>query len=135
MNPKLIKTDAQHQAALSHIESLMDAKTGSAKEDELELWAMLVEQYEQAQFPIGDPDPVEAIRFRMDQMGLRQKDLVECIGAKSKVSEVLSGKRQLSLPMIRALHEKLDIPAEVLVKKVRFSAKMRSRKKPGKVGV
>ena len=135
MNPKLIKTDAQHQAALSHIESLMDAKPGSAKEDELELWAMLVEQYEQAQFPIGGPDPVEAIRFRMDQMGLKQKDLVEYIGAKSKVSEVLSGRRQLSLPMIRALHEELDIPAEVLVKKVRFSAKRGSRKKPAKVGV
>jgi HTH-type transcriptional regulator/antitoxin HigA len=115
MKPKIIKTAEEHEAALAHLESLMDAEPGSKAEEELELWSLLVEQYEKEHFPIGDPDPIEAIRFRMDQLGLRQRDLVEYIGPKSKVSEVLNRKRPLSLSMIRGLHVRLGIPAATLV--------------------
>jgi HTH-type transcriptional regulator/antitoxin HigA len=120
MNPKIIKSEEEHEAALAHIETLMDAEPGSPEEDELELWALLVEQYEKEHFPIGPPDPIEAIKFRMDQMGLKQKDLTKFISAKSKVSEVLNRKRGLSLSMIRQLHQNLQIPAEVLVKEPQF---------------
>lgn len=113
MKPKVIKTVRDHQAGLAHIESLM-AKPG-ANEDELELWSLLVEQYEEARFPIAAPDPIEAIRFRMDQAGLQPADLQPYLQSKSKVSEVMNRKRSLSLAMIRALHRGLQIPAEVLV--------------------
>ncbi len=83
--------------------------------DRLELLALLVRDYEDKHYPIDMPDPVEAITFRMEQMGLTRKDLERYIGSRSKVSEVLSGKRRLSLSMIRALHEGLGIPAEVLL--------------------
>ena len=116
MHAKLIKTEAEHVAALSHVESLMDAEPGSPEEEELELWSLLIEQYEKEHFPMADPDPIEAIRFRMDQLGLKPKDLQEYIGTKSKVSKVLNRKRQLSLPMIRSLHTRLGIPAETLVR-------------------
>ncbi len=127
MKPKIIKTDEEHEAALAHVETLMDADPGSHEEDELELWSLLVEQYEQAHYPIDPPDPIEAIRFRMDQMGIKAKDLVKYMSAKSKVSEVLNRKRRLSLPMIRALHSGLGIPAEVLVREPKLIIK----KKPG----
>jgi HTH-type transcriptional regulator/antitoxin HigA len=81
----------------------------------VELWAWLIEAYENERHPIEPPTPLEAIRFRMEQQGLEPKDLVPFIGSRSKVSEVLSGKRSLSLRMIRALHSKLGIPAEVLI--------------------
>lgn len=93
MNPKIIKTDKEHETALIHIESLMDAGPGSPEEDKLELWAMLVEQYEEEHFPMSKCDPVEEIKFRMDQMGLQQKDLLESTPTKSKISEVLNRKR------------------------------------------
>ena len=118
MNAKLIKTEEAHKAALAHVETLMDAEPGSPQEDELELWSLLVEQYEKEHFPMEDPDPIEAIRFRMDQLGLHQKDLVRFIGQKSKVSEVLNRRRKLSLPMIRSLHNHLGISAAVLVRAV-----------------
>jgi HTH-type transcriptional regulator / antitoxin HigA len=115
MSPKIIKTDAEYRKALAHLESLMDADAGSARESELELWSLLVERYEETHFPIGSPDPVDAIKFRMEQEGLRQKDLKKYFPSKSRVSEVLSHKRPLSLGMIRALHKGLGIPASVLV--------------------
>lgn len=102
--------------ALKHMESLKDAAPDSAEEEDLELWSLLVDRYEQEHFPIENPDPVEAIKFRMDQLGLKQKDLTQFIPNKSKVSEVLNHKRPLSLSMIRALHQNLGIPAEVLVR-------------------
>ena len=116
MKAKILKTEADYDAALERVEALMDAKPGSPKADELELWALLVEAYEREHHPIDPPDPVEAIKFRMDQLGLQQKDLTRFIPAKSKVSEVLNRKRNLSLPMIRALNKHLGIPAEVLVR-------------------
>ncbi len=115
MNPKIIKTEADYQAALAHLEGLMDAPPGSPAEEALELFAMLIDAYEEEAFPIGLPNPVAAIEFRMEQQGLTRKDLSQYIGSQSKVSEVLNGKRPLSLTMIRALHTGLDIPVEVLL--------------------
>lgn len=115
MKARILKTEEDYQAALSRVESLLDAKPGSAKEEELELWSLLVERYEQEHFPIDFPDPVEAIKFRMEQEGLRQKDLAKVLPGKNRVSEVLNHKRPLSLGMIRSLHEHLHIPAEVLI--------------------
>jgi len=114
---KIIKTDAEHQVALADLVRLLEADpaAGTPEADELEVLSLLVEQYEQANYPLELPDPLAAIRFRMDQQGLTQKDLMPYIGSASKVSEVLNGKRPLSLPMIRRLHDGLGIPAEVLI--------------------
>ena len=113
MKPKVLKTDRDYQAALAHVEALMDKS--SPDEGELELWSLLVEKYEEDHFPIAAPDPIEAIRFRMEQAGLAPVDLEPFMQSKSKVSEVMNRKRPLSLSMIRALHRGLQIPAEVLV--------------------
>ena len=114
---KVIKTEKEYQNALEELEPLMDAAPGSKEEQELELLALLIEKYEDEHFPIPLPDPVEAIKFRMEQQGLTQKDLIPYIGSQSKVSEVLNHRRPLSLEMIRKLHEGLEIPAEVLIQK------------------
>lgn len=113
MKPKVLKTDRDYQAALSHLEILMGKP--SPDEAELELWSLLVESFEEAHFPIATPDPIEAIRFRMEQAGLVPSDLQPYMQSKSRVSEVMNRKRPLSLSMIRALHRGLKIPAEVLV--------------------
>ncbi|MBP7738536.1 MAG: transcriptional regulator [Spirochaetes bacterium] len=115
MNIKPIKNKKDYDGALKKIESLMDAKRNSPDFDELEVLSILVEKYEDEHFPIKSPDPIDSIKFRMEQMGLSQSDLVPVIGSRSKVSEVLSGKRSLSVRMIRALHDTLKIPAEVLI--------------------
>lgn len=115
MNIRLIKTNRDHKAALKRIDEIFDARPGTAEYDELELLLHLVEEFEAAQYPIAMPDPIDAIKFRMEQQGLKQTDLVPYIGNKSKVSEVLNRKRPLSLSMIRKLHKGLGIPAEVLV--------------------
>lgn len=115
MKPKILQTKADHAAALRHVEVLMDATPGSSEEAELELWTLLIENYESKHHPVPSPDPIEAIRFRMDQLGLKATDLTAYIPSKSKVSEVLNRKRPLSLNMIRALHTGLGIPAETLV--------------------
>ena len=96
----------------------MDKKlvVGSQEADELEVLALLIERYEQEAFPIDAPDPIEAIRFRMEQLGLIKKDLIPFIGSASKVTEVLNGTRQLSINMTRRLSEGLDIPAQVLIR-------------------
>jgi HTH-type transcriptional regulator/antitoxin HigA len=120
MTPKIIKTDAEHEAALAHVETLMDAAPGSKAEAEFELWSLLVEKYEEEHFPIAAPDPVSAIEFRMEQMGLNRSDLLRFIPNKSKVSEVLGRRRPLSLPMIRSLASGLRIPAAVLLQKPRL---------------
>jgi len=120
MKAKILKTEEEYEAALEYVSQLMDSAPDTAEEEDLDLWSMLVEQYEIKHYPIDPPDPIEAIKFRMDQLGLQQKDLTRFIPAKSKVSEVLSRKRRLSLPMIRALHQHLGIPAEVLVREVQL---------------
>jgi HTH-type transcriptional regulator / antitoxin HigA len=116
MNIQPIKTDRDYEAALRRIEVLMDSKPGTPEADELDVLATLVEQYEEKQFPIDVPAPIDAIRFRMEQADLSPRDLVPFLGSRSKVSEVLSGKRPLTLQMIRALHEHLGIPADALLK-------------------
>lgn len=118
MKARIIRNEEMYEEALAFVESLMDALPGSQEEEELELWSLLIAEYEKKEHPIEDPDPIEAIRFRMDQLGLRRKDLESFIGQKSKVSEVMNRKRPLSLPMIRALHTHLNIPAEVLVREI-----------------
>ena len=115
MKAKVIKTDSDYAAALARIEKLMDAKRNTPQGDELELLSLLVHDYEEKVFPIDKPDPVAAIRFRMQQQGLEPKDLVPLLGSRSRVSEVLSGRRNLSLKMIRNLVQRLGIPAEVLL--------------------
>ena len=115
MNIKILKNEAEYKAALVRMDALMDAATGSPEEEELELLAVLVEKYEQEHYPIEHPDPVEAIKFRMEQEGLEPKDMIKYLGSQSKVSEVLNYKRSLSLAMIRELNQGLGIPAEVLL--------------------
>lgn len=115
MNPKLIKTDTDYQEALARIDEIFDAVPGTTEGEDLDLLITLVELYEQKEFPVDLPDPISAIRFRMEQQGLRAKDLIPYIGSGPKVSEVLSGKRPLSLSMIRKLKSGLHIPAEVLL--------------------
>jgi HTH-type transcriptional regulator/antitoxin HigA len=117
----IIHTDAEHHDALAALDRLMeiDPKSGTPEADELELLALVVEAYEKERWPIGLPEAVDAIRFRMDQQGLTQRDLEPFIGSRARVSEVLAGKRALSLRMIRALHEGLGIPLEVLVREPR----------------
>ena len=113
---RLIKNEKDYEKALFRVEQLMDAKPGTPGIDELELLTALVEIYEERHYPINPPDPVEAIKFRMDQLGLTRKDMVPYIGTKSKVSEVLNGKRSLTLAMMRSLNKNLGISAEVLLK-------------------
>ncbi len=115
MRLKVIKTEAECAAALARIEKLMSARPNTPLGDELELLSLLVHDYEDKVFPIDKPDPIAAIRFRMEQQGLKPGDLVPFLGSRSRVSEVLSGRRNLSLKMIRALVEGLGIPAEVLL--------------------
>lgn len=116
MIPKVIKTEKDYERALARINDLMDANPGTPEGDELELLVTLVELYEKAKHSIEPPDPVEAIKFRMDQLGLKQKDLIPLIGSRSKVSEVLSRQRPLSITMIRKLNAGLGIPVEILMK-------------------
>ncbi len=115
MKAKVIKNEKEYEDALDYIYSLMDAEPGSPEEGELELFSLLVEVYEKEHYPIELPDPIEAIKFRMDQEGLKRKDIAKYIGSPSRVSEVFNGKRSLSLSMIRSLHSGLNIPAEVLL--------------------
>jgi HTH-type transcriptional regulator/antitoxin HigA len=109
------KTEAEHAAALKRIEKLMDVERGGSETDELELLICLVDKYETATVPIDPPDPIEAIKFRMSQQGLKNKDLIPYIGSASKVSEVLSGGRGLSLTMIRNIVKGLGIPEKSLL--------------------
>ena len=115
MKLKLIKTKKDYQQALDRVEMIFDAKKGTPEGDELEVLVILIEQYEDERFPIDLPDPIEAIKFRMDQLGYTQTDLAKVVGLKSRASEILSKKRKLSLDMIRQLHDKLNIPTDVLI--------------------
>ena len=116
MEIKPIKTKADYRAALKKIETLMTARAKTPEGDRLDLLVTLVEAYEKKHYPLDLPDPVEAIKFRMEQMTLAPKDLVPMIGQINRVYEVLNRKRPLTLAMIRRLHRKLGIPAESLIK-------------------
>lgn len=115
-NVKPIRTEKDYEAALARVDELMDAAPGSPEGDELDVLVDLVELYESKHEPMGYPSPLAAIEFRMDQGGLSPRDLIPFIGSRAKVSEVLSGKRAITMPMARALHEHLGIPADVLLR-------------------
>jgi HTH-type transcriptional regulator / antitoxin HigA len=115
-NIKVIKTEAEYTAALERLDLIFDAKRDTPEGDELELLSMVIDNYEKEHFPIDLPDPIETIKYRMEQMGYKQKDLAEIIGLKSRVSEVLSKKRKLTLEMVRKIHHSLNIPTDMLVK-------------------
>lgn len=101
--------------ALERLEKIFDARAGSREGDELEVLSILIEKYENEQFPIDLPDPIEAIKFRMDQMGYNQNDLAKVVGLKSRASEILNKKRKLTLEMVRQLHQGLNIPTNILI--------------------
>jgi HTH-type transcriptional regulator / antitoxin HigA len=115
MEVKPIRSEEEYQVALTRLEEIWDAEPGSPESDELDVLSVLVEAYEEKHYPLEPPDPIEAIKFRMEQMGLTLKDLEPYIGSSAGVSEVLARKTGLSLDMIRNLNEKLGISAEVLI--------------------
>ena len=116
MDIKPIRTKADYRAALKQIEKLMNARANTAEGEKLDVLVTLVEAYERKQYPLDLPDPVEAIKFEMDQRGLTVKDLEPVIGRPNRVYEILSHKRPLTLQMIQRLHSRLGIPAESLIK-------------------
>ena len=120
MQLKIIKNEIEYDEALNRIDALMELNPalGTKESDELEVLVLLVEKYEEINWNIATPDPIEAIKYRMDEMNLKQKDLVPYIGNKSKVSELLNRKISLSLPMVKNLSEALHIPLEILVKPI-----------------
>lgn len=115
MNIKPIKTKKDYEAALKKIEGLFNAKPSTIDGDLLDVLTTLVEAYEQKHYKIAPPDPIEAIKFRMEQLGLKQSDIAEVIGGKNRASEILNKKRELTAQMMRDLHRKFNIPAESLL--------------------
>ena len=116
MEIKVIKTEEEYHEALTRFEVIFDAPIDSHEGDEAEVLAMLIGKFEEEHYPIEAPDPIEAIKFRMDQMNMNYQDLAKVIGYSSRVSEVMNRKRKLTLNMIRNLHKKLKIPYESLIK-------------------
>ncbi len=115
MTLKAIKTKKDYSDALGRLQEIFDAKKHSLEGDELDILSILIEKYEEDYFPIGLSDPIEAIKFRMEQMEYNQVDLARIVGLKSRASEILNKKRKLNLEMVRQLHDKLNIPSEVLI--------------------
>jgi HTH-type transcriptional regulator/antitoxin HigA len=113
---KPIRTKADYKNALAQVERLWGAKTGTPEGDRLDILATLIDVYEGKHFPMDPPDPVEAIKFRMEQQGLTRKDLEPLIGTRTRVAEVLNRRRSLSIAMIRRLHDTLGISADVLIR-------------------
>lgn len=118
---KIIKDDVQYEKVLERIDELIALENRGEEKDEIKILSLLVSDYENRKYKLDFPDPVDAVLFRMDQMGLKQKDLVECIGSKSKVSEILSRKRPLTLSMIKNLNEFLGIPLDILLQNSKIS--------------
>ena len=116
MKARILKTEVDYDAALQQIEALWDAASGTPEADAAELWTLLIERYEAQHHPIDIPDPISAIKFRMEQQGLKPKDLQPMIGGLNRVYEVLSRKRPLSLVMVRRLHAGLGISADCLIR-------------------
>jgi HTH-type transcriptional regulator / antitoxin HigA len=119
---KPIRSNADYEAALKEVEHLWGAKPGSREGDRLDVLATLIDAYEAEQFPFDPPDPIEAIKFRMEQQNLTRRDLEEIIGSRTRIAEVLNRKRGLSIGMIRRLHERLGISADVLIRPSRKRA-------------
>ncbi len=115
MDIKVLKTEEEYTKALKRLEEIFHAAIDSVEGDEADLLSILVEKYENEHYPFEAPDPIEAIKFRMEQMDMTKKELAEIIGYKSRVSEIFSRKRKLTLKMIRNLHDKMKIPYESLI--------------------
>lgn len=115
MEATIIKTEEQYDIAMERIDELFDAKPDTKEFDELELFVMLVDAYEDKHYHIEAPDPIEAIKFRMEQEGLKKSDLIPFLGTRSRVTEILNGKRKLTVNMMRNLYHKLGVPAESLL--------------------
>jgi HTH-type transcriptional regulator/antitoxin HigA len=132
MDIKPVRTSKDHRTALAEVERLWEAKSGTPEHDRLDVLVTLIEAYEAKHHPIPPPDPIDAILFRLDQLDLDRKDLEALIGSRARVSEVLSGRRSLSLGMIRRLHGRLGIPAEILIgeRTRRVSPSRSSRRSP-----
>lgn len=119
---KPIRTEADHEAAMEEVAALWGAKSGTAEGDRLDVLVTLIDAWEAEHIPMNLPDPIDAILFRMEQQGLTRKDLEGVIGTRTRIAEVLNGKRGLSIEMIRRLHDQLGIPAEVLIRQTRRAA-------------
>lgn len=115
MNIKPIKTDTDYKEALKRMEVIFDAKLGTQESDEADILGLLIDEYETKYFPIESPDPIEAIKIRMEELHLKQVDLVEEIGGKSRVSEILNRKRKLTVEMIRKLNRRLSLSPALLI--------------------
>ena len=118
-NLKPIRTKADYEASLAEVERLWGARRGTRKGDRLDILATLIDAYESEHYPMDPPDPIEAIKFRMEQQGLSRKDLAEILGSRTRVAEVLNRRRGLSINMIRRLHQKLGISVDVLIRPIR----------------
>jgi HTH-type transcriptional regulator/antitoxin HigA len=116
MDIKLIKTEEDYKKTLERIEEIFDAPIGTTESDEADILALLIDEYEKKNFPIDAPDPIEAIKIRMEEMDLKQVDLIPEIGGKSRVSEILNKKRKLTVDMIRKLANRLQLSAELLIR-------------------
>ena len=121
MDIKLIKTALDYQNALNRLDKIFDAPIGTPESDEADILALMIDEYEKTYFPIDAPDPIEAIKIRMEEMQLKQVDLVPEIGGKSRVSEILNRKRKLTVDMIRRLSNKLNLSAELLIRDYQLS--------------
>ena len=122
MDIRLIKNEHDYQNALSRLDRIFDAPTGSAESDEADVLTLLIDYYENQHYPIEAPDPVEAIKIRMEEMQLKQKDIAPSLGGKSRASEILNRKRKLTIEMIRNLSEKLNLPISLLIQDYKTSA-------------
>ena len=117
-NLKPIRSKGDYEVAMAEIERLWGARSGTPEGDRLDILATLVDAYENEHYPMDPPDPIEAIKFRIEQRGLTRKDLANILGSRTRVAEVLNRRRGLSINMIRRLHEKFGIPAEILIRPV-----------------
>ena len=116
------RTETDYEAAMGEVEALWGSKSGTPEGDRLDVLATLIDAYESTQYPMDPPDPVEAIKFRMEQQGLTRRDLESIIGTRTRIAEVLNRKRSLSIGMIRRLNEKLGISADILIRPTRKDA-------------
>jgi len=115
MNIKLIKTEADYQKALKRLEEIFDSKVGTLESDEADILGLMIDDYERKNYPIEAPDPIEAIKIRMEEMQLKQVDLADAVGGKNRVSEILNRKRKLTVEMIRNLTKKLNLSPGLLI--------------------
>jgi len=121
MTLKPIKSDSDYKQALSRLESIFDAPTGTSESDEADILGLMIDEYEKKHFPIDAPDPIEAIKIRMEEMQLKQADLINEFGGKSRVSEILNRKRKLTVDMIRRLTVRLNLSPELLISDYQLS--------------